>query len=271
MRTTNAAMVETFELDGFEICVYHVDDEDPDLSWLGDYFEKQPEYPFYDRALRRIIHDGAEYDAFLDDAEMQERAEDWRRGDYRYIGGFQKAADDRETWDKAILADVERLRGYNEGEWACIGVVAEAWRDGVKLGSATVWGVESASEASYLHEVALEQAREAVHEAKEKLGKLQAKERWTEQQERLLRAAQDVVNDAEGPNTTRDKGEFYVVYSDTLDVLKAIVQEISDGAVKAIEAIQAEARLGHGCTCGEAYGSRPQETPKCAYCVGAMR
>lgn len=58
-------------------------------------------------------------------------------------------------------------------------------------------------------------------------------EQWTEQQERLLRAAQDVVNDAESRGS--GLGECILVGLDEFGSLKAVVQEIHDDAVKIIE------------------------------------
>jgi hypothetical protein len=64
---------------------------------------------------------------------------------------------------------------------------------------------------------------------------------WTEQQERLLFAAQAVVNDAEahgeGPGDVP-----YMVDRETLDALREVVKQISDDAVKALEEFGREAR-----------------------------
>lgn len=66
-----------------------------------------------------------------------------------------------------------------------------------------------------------------------------ASEPWTEQQERLLRAAQDVVNDSGVLRNVEPGGgysdERWIVSKDSLDALKAVVQEISDDVVKLIE------------------------------------
>lgn len=235
MRTTDAELVSTVERDGFEVRVYHIDDEDPDLSFMGEFIGRPKGYPYYDRALRAIVHDEAQRIELSDD----DRGDNWDNRSYRYIHAFQKASDDRAEWDRAILADVARLESYGD-QWSCIGVRAEAWKNGVMLGeSMGIWGIESDGSRSYFQEVEQEQQNEAVAEAKKKLEQIKGHERWTDQQERLLRAAQDVVNDA-GTEPEMGPGTSYLVDRDTLDALRAIVQEISDDAIEAIKALGRE-------------------------------
>lgn len=236
MRTTDAGLVGTVERDGFEVRVYHIDDEDPDLSFMGEFTGRPKGYPYYDRALRAIVHDEAERLELADD----DRGDNWDHRSYRYIGNFQETSDDRAEWDRAILADVERLESYGD-QWSCVGVRAEAWKDGVMLGeSMGIWGIETDSDRSYFQEVEEEQQNEAVAEAKEKLEQIKGHERWTDQQERLLRAAQDVVNNANEHEEARDGERVTTVFPEDFAALKAIVQEISDDAVKAIRGIVAD-------------------------------
>lgn len=58
---------------------------------------------------------------------------------------------------------------------------------------------------------------------------------WTEQQERLLRAAQAVVNGANEYEEARDGERVTTIDPEALADLKAIVQEINDDAVKLIK------------------------------------
>lgn len=58
---------------------------------------------------------------------------------------------------------------------------------------------------------------------------------WSEQQERLLRAAQEVVNDGNEHSEARDGEIVTTVDPQAFRDLKAIVQEISDAAWKQIQ------------------------------------
>lgn len=73
---------------------------------------------------------------------------------------------------KAARADYERLRRYCAGDWCYVGVVVTASRDGVELGSASLWGLESDCDEDHLADCACELAEEALDEAKERLASL---------------------------------------------------------------------------------------------------
>lgn len=62
-----------------------------------------------------------------------------------------------------------------------------------------------------------------------------AKQTWTEQQERLLRAAQDIVS-LSGHEYGPEGGGDYMVSPEDFESLRDIVKEISDDAVREIEA-----------------------------------
>lgn len=72
---------------------------------------------------------------------------------------------------RAALADFNRLRDWCNDEWCYVGVVVTAYREGIELGRASLWGIESDA-GDYLTEVANELLDEAVDEAKETLGRL---------------------------------------------------------------------------------------------------
>lgn len=71
----------------------------------------------------------------------------------------------------AARADFERLRAWCNDEWHWCGVVVTAYRNGIELGSASLWGIESDS-GEYLEQVARELCEEAMEQAREALASL---------------------------------------------------------------------------------------------------
>ena len=69
---------------------------------------------------------------------------------------------------KAAYADFERLRQWCDDQWSYVGVVVTATHTdtGVKLGNASLWGIESDAGA-YLAETANDLASEALEQAAE--------------------------------------------------------------------------------------------------------
>jgi hypothetical protein len=111
-------------------------DVDPDLSWLGEYGSTPKGNHTIDR---------------------QERG-DMGRNEYRY---FTPAMTGDESGNpESPEQDYVRMEAYNRGNWAMIGVWAEAevqtHSDGVvqRIRSGGLWGVESDSDAAYLASVA---------------------------------------------------------------------------------------------------------------------
>lgn len=72
---------------------------------------------------------------------------------------------------KAARADYEYLRRYCDGQWQYVGVSVKALRNGVKLGSASLWGIED-SERAYIEECAVQASSLAIEEAKAALAQL---------------------------------------------------------------------------------------------------
>jgi hypothetical protein len=64
----------------------------------------------------------------------------------------------------AATADFERLRGWCNDEWSYVGVIVTASRNGIELGSASLWRIES-DDGEYLLETANELADEAISDA----------------------------------------------------------------------------------------------------------
>jgi hypothetical protein len=73
----------------------------------------------------------------------------------------------------AARADFERLQAWCNDGWSYVGVVVTVEREGVELGRASLWGIESDA-GDYLCEVANELAEEALGEAVATIGKLAA-------------------------------------------------------------------------------------------------
>jgi hypothetical protein len=69
--------------------------------------------------------------------------------------------------------DRERLEAYHEGDWCMMGITCDiqvkttaAWAVPHKVGSASLWNVESDSEESYLQSVEAEMIAEAEADLK---------------------------------------------------------------------------------------------------------
>ena len=69
---------------------------------------------------------------------------------------------------RAAMADFNRLRAWCNEEWSWIGVVVTIECDGVEIGSASLWGIESDA-GECLDEVAEELAYDALAEAAPKI------------------------------------------------------------------------------------------------------
>lgn len=148
--------------EGFMLKIDRPDDEDPDLSYLGEYYQKRgtPAFPYYDRALGRVVD--SDHDITDEEAEG---AENFRRDEWRYITGG--------CGDPAYLKqDAERLQSYGS-EWSCLGIRVRAYRNGIELAEASVWGFESDSGEECLKAEEESVIQEALAQAKEALKGLQ--------------------------------------------------------------------------------------------------
>lgn len=72
---------------------------------------------------------------------------------------------------RAAESDFQRLRGWCDDSWSYVGVVVTASREGVKLATASLWGIESDA-GEYLVETANDLAAEAIDDALATLGAL---------------------------------------------------------------------------------------------------
>lgn len=116
------------------VSVVRMVDDNPDLSWIGEYTsEPQGEHSI----------------------DREERG-DMGRGEYRY---FVPAISPEESGNPAsVEADYQQMERYNAGDWCMLGIkaVAEVVMTGnvvQRVSSGGLWGVESDSEESYLQEV----------------------------------------------------------------------------------------------------------------------
>lgn len=119
-----------------KIVINHVVDENPDLSYLGEYSDT-PGKVCIDR---------------------QERG-DLQRGEYRY---FNLGCGDAEY----IERDYERFESYNNQNWCMLGIFATAVvsypagktnRRIETLSSSGLWGIESDSDENYITDMENEQ------------------------------------------------------------------------------------------------------------------
>lgn len=155
----------TFELDGFVILAKVERDEDPDLSWLGEFSESPEEGAI----------DHHETDQWLGRSDRGPRY--FNPCDYAldyYLN--EEKLQPEEAKQKADLQankDYKRLVAYYQNEWDMVGVVVTASKAGVELGDVSLWGIESDSAKSFFKGlVRNELAPEAIRIAKKTLTKL---------------------------------------------------------------------------------------------------
>lgn len=120
------------------VTVKRVQDESPDLSWIGEY-GNSPKSP-----------------AAIDREERGERG----HGEYRY---FNPQLTGEETGNpQSPEQDYERMEAYSRGEWCMLGIIAEAEVQFTAttvqtISSGGLWGIESDGGADYFTEVEEEQ------------------------------------------------------------------------------------------------------------------
>lgn len=71
----------------------------------------------------------------------------------------------------AAMADFERLRAWCNDQWSYVGVIVTASRNGIDLGRASLWGIESDA-GDYLLTVANELADDAIATARDAIAAL---------------------------------------------------------------------------------------------------
>jgi hypothetical protein len=156
----------------FDISVKWQNDENPDLSWLGEYKNKQPDVAYVDRKNNllvvpsRRISDGYG----LTHPYFQELPFDCRfeGNDFQYIEtcNYPKPEEDEYQY---IIQDVKELEDYNNNQWYMRGCVVVASLNGIKLGSSSLWGLSSTMTESEDQDVVKDLTAEAAEQAEENL------------------------------------------------------------------------------------------------------
>mgnify|MGYP001598130070 CR=1 FL=1 len=137
------------------IIVKHVEDENPDISWIGEFTDKADPW--------NIVREGEFSGQYI--ADLPEGAELPSKGrEYRFFtpsaGGETPGS---ENYKANGLQDWERMEMLCRGDFCFVGVIAksEIRVFGVSqfVSSGGLWGIESDS-GDYLQEVANEQLEE---------------------------------------------------------------------------------------------------------------
>ncbi len=128
-------------------------DDDPDLSWLGE-FSNTPGPDAIDRTKTRAGTRAHEFRYWNPAVTLDEH--------YRELhgAGFSKA----DAWLKALEYReriYSRIESFCHGYWVMIGITATARIDDIVCGDASLWGIESDA-GDHIDEIAHELAREAV-------------------------------------------------------------------------------------------------------------
>jgi hypothetical protein len=151
-----------------KIKIVHTMDDDPDLSWLGEYTEK-----LTDGVIVR--HFGKFYQD-LTEEEIEEIP--GRSNEYRgFIPADSGEKPDSPNYKKYALENYSRMEDINNGNVGFYGISAEAkvltqypgsdhWLINT-LSSGGLWGIESDSDPSYFEEIEKEQLEELKDVLKE--------------------------------------------------------------------------------------------------------
>lgn len=162
--------IQTIERDGYTVKVYRIEDDmGGDTRYLGTCAIAPAKYPAWDRALKRVLWRKQDYHRLKE----VEAAQHWDHArEYRYVHEFQDVYGvGRLDAEKYIRQNVARLESYGEA-WSFVGIVAKAFRAGIQLGNAGVWGVETDADEGHFAELTKEVVGEAVDEARANLAKL---------------------------------------------------------------------------------------------------
>jgi hypothetical protein len=161
-----------FEQDGFTIKVRIVYDETPDTSFIGE-FSATPEEGAIDHFAT---------DNWLERSYRGERYFNPANYALSYYRDEEKLPLDeaKAKADEQAQEDYERMIDYAHGGWTMVGVIVKVFREGIELGSDSIWGTESDAGGEYFEELVREQlVPEALHMATENLNKLVASTKET--------------------------------------------------------------------------------------------
>jgi hypothetical protein len=183
----------------FDISVKWQNDENPDLSWLGEYKSKRPEVAYVDRKNNLLVvpskdveetfnteSDCLDKSQALDEIEVSNWTEDdlttlhhpyfqelpfdcrFERNDFQYIEtcNYPKPEEDEYRY---IIQDVKELEDYNNNQWYMRGCIVTASLNGIELGSSSLWGLSSTMTESEDEDVVKDLTAEATEQAEENL------------------------------------------------------------------------------------------------------
>jgi len=190
-----------------EIKVEWLDDNDPDLSYLGEYTSNRPGTCYIDRKTEVLVDPNveiikkldneSEYDELIDELsnfgieyyEDFEYDEDdnvvkwfvnysyWEelpysttydRNSYRYVKSFNYTNPEKDEY-QYVIADNKLLEDYNRGNWYMRGCSVSAYYKGITLAENSLWGLDSTMTESDDQEVIDDLTSEVMDEAKKVL------------------------------------------------------------------------------------------------------
>lgn len=193
-----------------EIKVEWLDDNDPDLSYLGEYVSNRPGTCYIDRKSEVLIdpnveiikefNNESEYDELIDelnnfDIEYYEDFEydeddnvtkwfvnysyweelpystTYDRNSYRYVKSFNYTSPEKDEY-QYVIADNKILEDYNKGNWYMRGCSVSAYYKGIKLAESSLWGLDSTMTESEDQEIIDDLTSESMEEAKKVLADL---------------------------------------------------------------------------------------------------
>lgn len=150
----------SFDHKGFTVVAKLVADYDADVSHIGAFSNTPGKGAVDHHATGKWLDRSHRGDRYFNPANYDM--------DYYVNHSKMSKADAKVECDRIAQMDYERLRDYYTGEWSMLGVVLTISRDGVTLGDASLWGIESDS-GSYFNEVVRDLLHDVQAEAKIKL------------------------------------------------------------------------------------------------------
>lgn len=164
----------TCEVDGFHcVATVHHDDNMGEPWKEHDGYGPVSEWTNRDKAAgERVLNQDRGSYRYYDFAEAVKIA---KRDGWGVTGGRRKGETAKQYATRAAEQDFAVLKAWCEDEWHWTGIVVTVFRDGVKLASEGLWGIERnypSSDNSYLSEVANELLPEALDAAREKIKQL---------------------------------------------------------------------------------------------------
>jgi hypothetical protein len=149
----------SFDHKGFTVVAKLVADYDADVSHIGAFSNEPNEGAIDHHATGKWLDRSHRGDRYFNPANY----------DYKhYIEAKKSKSVARRLANQHARLDYDRLVGYYTGEWSMLGVVLTISRDGVSLGEASLWSIESDS-GSYFNEVVRDLLHDAQAEAQQKL------------------------------------------------------------------------------------------------------